>query len=215
MSSKKFRGAGPSTLSRMLLATAVATASLALGACGSATPPRFHSLTPAATTQSAGKVTPTGSLSWEVSPVSVPPGVDQPQWVVRSLDGSLVVLEQERWIGPLAEEIRAAVTAQLTQALGPPSTKAGPAWRVRIDVLRFETAPGREARIEAVWSLLPGSGGVEAALRCHGSFVESASVEGYLALAVGHRRAVTQLGSAIAAGLTAAATGKSVDCPTA
>jgi len=204
-----------STLPLRFLSAGVATAALALAGCSSATSPRFHSLTPTAATPTTGKITPAGGLSWEVLPVTVPPGVDQPQWVVRSLDGSLVVLEQERWIGPLAEEIRAAVTTQLTQALGPPSTTVATAWRVRIDVLRFETAPGREARIEAVWSLLSGSGGAAAALRCHGSFVESASVEGYLALAAGHRRAVTQLGSAIAAGLKAAAAGRSVDCPTA
>ncbi len=92
-------------------------AALALGACSSTPVPRFHSLTPApgvGVVPAADKVAPAGAIAWEVQPVSVPPGVDQAQWVVRSLDGSLVVLEQERWVGPLGEEIRAAVTARLS-----------------------------------------------------------------------------------------------------
>jgi uncharacterized protein len=205
-------GAGRRQRRRWGGVAALAGAALALAACGTATPPRFHSLTPAAPTPTTGKVAPAGPLVWEVLPVSVPPGVDQSQWVVRSADGSLVVLEQERWVGPLAQEIGAAVTAQLTQTLGPPSTKMGPVWRVQIDVLRFETAPGREARLEAVWSLLPGSGDAAAAQRCHGSFVESVGTDGYLALAAGHRRGVAQLADAIAAGLTAAAAGKQAGC---
>lgn len=196
---------------RWVVAPSLAAAALVLAACSTPTPPRFHSLTPAAATP--GKVAPAGALAWEVLPVSVPPGVDQPQWVVRSMDGSLVVLEQERWVGPLAEEIRAAVTAQLTQTLGPPSTKAATAWRVRIDVLRFESAPGREARIEAIWSLLPGSGDAATGQRCHISFVESAGVDGgYLALAAGHRRGVAQLADSIAAGLASMAAGKQAGC---
>ena len=215
MTETRCGGAGRPQGRRWVAASSLAAAALALAACSTPTPPRFHSLTPAPTTPSASKAAPAGSLAWEVLPVSVPPGVDQPQWVVRSLDGSLVVLEQERWIGPLAQEIRAAVTAQLTQALGPSSTSAGSVWRVRIDVLRFETAPGREARIEAVWALLPGSGDAAAALRCVGSFAESSGVDGYLGRAAGHRRGVAQLADAIAAGLAAAAAGKPAGCATA
>ena len=199
---------------RCVIAPCLGAAALWLVACSTPAPPRFHSLTPAAATP--GKVAAAGALAWEVLPVSVPPGVDQPQWVVRSMDGSLVVLEQERWVGPLADEIRAAVTAQLTQTLGPPSTKSVLVWRVRIDVLRFETAPGREARIESVWSLLPSSGGATTGQRCHGSFVESAGVDGgYLGLAASHQRGVAQLADAIAAGLAAVAAGKPASCATA
>lgn len=208
--SKTDRGrAGHAALSAL-----AATLLLALIACSAPAPPRFHSLTPAAadTAPVSKAAAAAGAVAWDVLPVSVPPGIDQPQWVVRSTDGSLVVLEQERWIGSLADEIRAAVMARLTQTLGPPAVRPDATWQVRIDVLRLETAPGREARIEAVWSLLPPALSTAAALRCHGAFVESTGVDGYLALAAAHRRAVVQMSDRIAAGLAAASSGQQAVC---
>jgi AcrR family transcriptional regulator len=116
------------TMTRLLPASharrrgaAIGIAVLALLAgCGSAQPPRYHTLMPAPAS-TARTPAPAGSLAWEVLPVAVPAGVDQPQWVVRTVDGSLAVLEQERWIAPLGEEIRAAVADRLTQDIGTPA----------------------------------------------------------------------------------------------
>src|SRR5436309_2906138 len=74
-----------------------------LAGCASVQAPRYHTLmpSPAATVR---PLAPAGSMAWEVLPVAVPAGVDQPQWVVTTVDGSLAVLEQERWIAPLGEE---------------------------------------------------------------------------------------------------------------
>ena len=184
-----------------------------LGACSSAPAPRFHSLMPAPPPAAAATATslPAGPVAWEVLAVSVPPGVDQPQWVVRSVDGSLVVLEQERWIGPLGDEIRAAVTQQFVQTLG--AAAAGPArWQVRIDVLRFESAPGREARIDATWSVASSAGSPSAALRCRGEYVQAVGADGYLALAAGHQKSVARLADAIAIALRSLAAGQAAAC---
>lgn len=190
-------------------AAVVLGAALLLGGCSSVAPPRFHSLTPAPAAGAAAKVSPAGALAWEVLPVGVPPGVDQPQWVVRSVDGSLVVLEQERWVGPLGEEIRAAVTAQLTQVLGAPKAAPTP-WRVRIELLRFESAPGREARIDASWSLVGDAGAV--ALRCRGEFAQVPTADGYLALAASLQKVVARLADSVAVGLQALAAGRAAAC---
>jgi len=85
-----------------------------LAGCGSAQPPHL-SLMPAPSS-SARPVAAAGSLAWEVLPVAVPVGVDQPQWVVRTVDGSLAVVELERRIAPLGDEVRAAVTDLLPGA---------------------------------------------------------------------------------------------------
>jgi len=183
-----------------------------LGACSSAPPTRFHSLTPPPATGPASPVA-VGTLAWEVLPVTVPIQVDQPQWVVRTVDGSLAVLEQERWIAPIADEIRAAVVDRLTQVLGAPAIAAEPRnrWRIRIDVKRFESAPGREARLEATWTL---SSGAEesAALRCHAALVQVPSGSGYLALASGHQQGVTRLADAIGTALKALGAGQPAAC---
>lgn len=189
-------------------------AALALGACSSTPAPRFHSLTPAPAVGAAAadKVAPAGAIAWEVLPVSVPPGVDQPQWVVRSVDGSLVVLEQERWIGPLGEEVRAAVTARLTQSLGAPAAKAASQWRVRIDVQRFEAAPGREARVDATWAVLGDGGAAAAVLRCSGEFVQVPGPEGYPALSAALQKAVARVADAIVSGLKSLVAGQTGVC---
>jgi len=192
---------------------AIGVAMLALlAACGSVPPPRYHTLmpAPASTVRSPA---PAGSLAWEVLPVAVPAGVDQPQWVVRTVDGSLAVLEQERWIAPLGEEIRAAVVDRLTQDVGVPavSAESRKRWRIRIDVHRFDSAPGREARLEATWTL-SSDADAAAALRCRGEFVQALAAGGYLALAKGHQQAVTTLADAIANELKALNAGQTASC---
>ncbi len=193
--------------------TAIGVAVLALLAgCGSAQPPRYHTLMPAPAS-TVRPLAPAGSLAWEVLPVVVPAGVDQPQWVVRTVDGSLAVLEQERWIAPLGEEIRAAVADRLTQEVGAPavSAEASKRWRIRIDVHRFDSAPGREARLEATWTL-SSDADAAAALRCRGEFVQALAASGYLALATGHQQAVTRLADAIASELKALNAGQTATC---
>ena len=80
----------------------------------------------------------------------VPAQVDQPQFVVRRADDTLAVLEQERWIAPVQDEIRAALIEHLSVRLGPPGAapRAGARdWRVAIDVQRFDSAPGRSTLV--------------------------------------------------------------------
>ena len=183
-----------------------------LAGCGAAQPPRYHSLMPAAAT-TVRPVVAAGSLGWELLPVAIPAGVDQPQWVVRTVDGSLAVLEQERWIAPLGDEVRAAVSDRLTQVVGAPAASAipGKRWRIHIDVQRFDSAPGREARIEATWTLASDAEGA-APLRCRGEFVQPLAASGYLALAKGHQQAAAQLADAIASALKAVAAGQAATC---
>lgn len=192
---------------------AIGVAALALLAgCGSAQPPRYHTLMPAPAS-TMRPAAPAGSLAWEVLPVAVPAGVDQPQWVVRTVDGSLAVLEQERWIAPLGEEIRAAVADRLTQDVGAPalSVESRKRWRIRIDVQRFDSVPGREARLEATWTL-SSDADAAAALRCRGEFVQAPAASGYLALAKGHQQAVTAMADAIGSGLKALNAGQPATC---
>ena len=183
-----------------------------LSACSSTQPPRFHTLMPAPAA-TARPPTPAGLLVWEVLPVAVPASVDRPQWVVQTADGSLAVLEQERWIALLGDEIRAAVTDRLTQVVGASALSAEPRkrWRIRIDVQRFNSVPGREARLEATWALSTDAEPV-AALRCHGEFVQPLAANGYPALTQGHQQAVAALADAIGGKLKALAAGQTATC---
>jgi len=187
-----------------------ALASLVLTACGSSPSTRFHTLMPPATPATAA---PARALSWDLADVVVPAQVDQPQLVVRTTDDSLTVMEHERWIAPLADEIRGSVVDRLSQTIGASVAPqaGGKAWRVRVDVQRFDSAPGRYARTVAEWSLFAGDAPTPA-LRCRGTY-EQAVAAGFPALAAGHRQALTKLADSIAAALVGLDSGSGAGCP--
>ena len=185
---------------------------LVIAACSSPAPPRFHSLMPAAPGVRAAPGV--AAVAWQLMPVGIPAQVDQPQFVVRRADDTFAVLEQERWIAPLNEEFRAALSEHLTATLGAPG--AVPAagrkgWRVAVEVQRFDSMPGRTSLV-AQWALL--AGGDTPALRCR-SVHEQTVGAGIPALAAGHRQAVAQLSAAIAVALAAIDAGRAAACPTA
>ena len=190
-----------------------------LAACASAPPVRFHSLLPVDSVQSPAA--PAAGFSVSLAPVAVPPQVDQPQWLVRSADGTLSLLEQERWAAPLRSELRSAlldrwVTRWAALEVPPPqppsaaSTATLSAWRVVVDVTRFESFPGREVRLESRWSAAQ-SGQPALALNCRSVIHENIG-DGMLALAAGHRRAAARLADEVAQQLLALQRGETAQC---
>lgn len=184
-----------------------------LAGCSTASPPtRYHSLVAALPADGPGtKALPAPSLRVQVLPVLVPAQVDVPQLVVRNADDSLAVLEYERWIAPLGDEIRDAVALRIDQVL----SQASPAgvgertWRVRIDVQRFDSMPARAARMQVQWSLRATGGGLS--LRCQASYEQPVG-PGVGALAAGHRALVERLGDVIGRALETAAVGGTPSC---
>ena len=174
-------------------------AALLAGACS--TPKlaeRFHTLLPAERATSAAAP---NAIAVDVAPVAVPPQVDHAQWVVRQPDDSLLMLEQDRWAAPLGDELRSALAERLTaqwsaidvRAVAMPASAV---WRVRVDVQRFESIPGREARIESVWSVSGTQRGAST-LVCRSTRVEAVSGGDVSALAdeIGRRVQAMQAGS--------------------
>ena len=184
-----------------------------LAGCSTASPPtRYHSLVAALPPSGAGaKALPAPSLRVQVLPVLMPVQVDVPQLVVRNADDSLAVLEYERWIAPLGDEIRDAVTLRIDQMLAQanPGAAGDHIWRVRIDVQRFDSMLGRAASMQVQWSLRATGGGPS--LRCQASY-EQAVGPGVGALAAGHRALVERLGDVIGQALKAAAAGSQPSC---
>ncbi len=191
----------------------LAVSSLAgLVACSTPVPPRFHTLMPAPGAATA----PAASLAWQVNAVQVPAQVDQPQFVVRRADGTLTQLELERWAAPLQDEIRAALVEHFSSRVGPPlATPGRKDWRIGVDVLRFDSTPGR-ASLAVQWTLARGgnASGDAIALRCRSQF-ERAVDPGIAPLATGHRQMVERLAETILPVLRALDAGQAGTCPTA
>ena len=201
----------------------------ALAACGSAPTTRYHTLMPAAGLLAPVPANPT--VGWTLATVSVPAQVDQPQWLVRLSDDSMRLLEHERWVAPLADELQGAFGEALARRLGAPGltpTTSGKRWRVRIEVQRFDSAPAQHVAIVVDWTLTatmaaPVAAGLPASLptsmsggplewRCRDA-MRQAVAGGVPALAEAHRQAVVQIADRIAAALQAVDSGQPARCP--
>jgi len=184
-----------------------------LASCAASKPDRFHTLLASDSPTTAPSANP---IAIDVLPVSVPAYADQPQWVLRAADDSLIVLEQERWAAPLREELRSALTERLAARWGAADAHtlartAATTWQIRVDVQRFESIPAREARIDSVWSL-SSSARSALALSCRSSIRESVSDGGVPALAAAHRRAVARLADELGERLQALQRGEPAAC---
>ncbi len=153
----------------------------------------------------------------DLLPVTVPAQDDRPQLVVRLGDDRMALLEREQWIAPLADQIRAALSAHLTSLLGSediqglPLHGRRPVYRIKLVVRRFESVPGRYVRIQAAWSVrAPGPQGM--LLRCSSRIRESVG-PGFGAMVRGHQKALAVLAARMATAIRVMAAGGSAHCP--
>ena len=187
-------------LKSFVLATA-----MGLAACSS---PQTNYYTLIAPMNNASAPAQPAPFQFEMLPVLMQVQVDQPPLVVRQGNGSLGILDTERWGAPLSDEFHDALTAQLEQRFGSrdmaglPKDSARPLVSVRTDVRRFESAPNSYALIDVVWTLsrrngdaVPGS--KRANLTCSSVIREQAG-EGMGNLIIAHQKAVARLADAIA-----------------
>jgi uncharacterized lipoprotein YmbA len=182
--------------------------------CGASVPTHYHTLL-----DPVRESTPASAAKFmiDLEPVGIPAQVDQPQLLVRSDDDSLRLLEHERWIAPLADESRAALSADLAHNLntvdiaGLPSSSPLPTLRIKVELHRFESAPGRYAALDATWSLAFANTQRQA-LECASHLQESIG-PGYIDLVRGLRQTMALLASQISLAAQKYAAGGPSACP--
>ncbi|AJP59544.1 hypothetical protein UC34_07920 [Pandoraea vervacti] len=199
-----------------LTATA-ATAAFVLALAGCASPqPTFYTLADANGGPTANGVATTGAsapatpYAIEVSPVAVPEQVDRPQIVVTRSGGRVDILEASRWSAPLKNELTSTISRNLTQRLGAmdvygvPRADSLAVYRVSTSVQRFESVPGEQAALTAVWSVrkVPG----DLVLTCRFAATEPASggIDGVVAA---QRKLVDRLADGIGNAIATSAQG--------
>ncbi|KHN54618.1 PqiC family protein [Pectobacterium fontis] len=152
-----------------------------LSACSSS-PIRYHTLL--APASSSASLAPTTGATYpapffiDVLPVGVPAQIDTPQLVIRQGESGAVVLDNERWLSPLSEEIRTALSADLSQRLntqdisGLVRSAETPVVRIHLQVRRFDSWPGRLVMLDADWSLSTTGEDARARLVCRSQITE-------------------------------------------
>ncbi|HEY1076414.1 MAG TPA: PqiC family protein [Fontimonas sp.] len=178
-------------------------AAVLAGACASAPPTQYYTLQAQPQAQTAPRA---GGYAIEVMPVGVPSQVDVPQLVVRRGPGELALLESHQWAAPLHRELRAALSEQLSAALGVADVyRLAVAddlavLKIKVNVSRFEAWPGRQTVVGATWSVSqPASGSAPArTLTCTTQISQPVGMQ-HDELVAGYQRAVQALTAEIAA----------------
>ncbi|HUA81199.1 MAG TPA: PqiC family protein [Dyella sp.] len=197
---------------RHLMAGCVA---VALAACASA-PVHYYTLIPAPENTQTGNTAPTANFQFELMPVGVPAQDDVPQLVVRQGGQSVAMLDGERWIAPLADEVRGALSVDLSRQMNAQDVSSGvgvdgkPVLRIKVDLRRFDSSPGNYALIDATWTIRALKG--PAVITCNSRINQSVG-QGYEGLVAAHQQALSTLAGQIASVAPAVATGSVAACP--
>ncbi len=185
------------------LISALGAASV-LAACASSPTSRFYTLSGPSSAGVQSTAAATVPFYFELAPVDMPQQVAKNQLVVQTSPAQVKVLEEERWASLPADEVRRALSADLTQRLGSidvygtSRAESATVYRVKVNVQRFKSWPGAQAVIDAVWSVR--AAGADAVLTCRTVATERVAT-GYDALVDGHRKAVDEIASAIVSGV--------------
>jgi uncharacterized protein len=186
------------------LMVSIALVAAATAGCASA-PARFYSLDSTATPDGAAPV----NYPIMVGPVSVPAAVDRPEFVVQTAPNRVDVDEFNRWAAPLNDAVAQVVAGDLVKLLGTPDVASAPmanfapAYRVTIDIQRFDSVPSQAALVEAVWTVHSTAGGETRSGRTVAR--EAVAGEGFDALAAAHSRALAKMSGDIAIAIRAEA----------
>jgi len=170
-----------------------------IAGCASSSPTRFYTLssnlTPAAMSQA--------NYSVSVGPVSVPAAVDRPQIVIRTGPNKVFIDEFDRWASPLKDDIARVIVENLVSMLGtaqvtlfPQSIATDASYRAMIDVLRFDSEPGKAATLDALWTV--SSAKDRRSHRGRTTLAEPTQGGDYAALVAAHSRTLGQLSAEIA-----------------
>ena len=187
------------------LMVSIALVTAAASGCGTSAPARFYTLDATAVSDGTTPV----NYPIMVGPVSVPAAVDRPEFVLQSAPNRVDVDEFNRWDTPLNDAVAQVVAGDLVKLLGTPNVASAPmanfvpAYRVTIDIQRFDSVPSQAALVEAVWTVHSTAGGETRSGRTVAR--EAVQGDGFDVLAAAHSRALAKMSGDIAGTIRAEA----------
>ncbi len=190
-------------MKRLSLCLAVTLTTVVLAGCAGSPKSDFYTLSAEAPRESVSHGSPVIVV---IGAVTVPELVDRPQIVVRAGTNHVTIDEFARWAEPLKSQIPRVFVADLSLLLNSPRVSTLPiggdaaaAWRVRIDVQRFDALLGDAVTVDVLWSVLPPGKAPPITGRTIAS--EPCAGAGYDAAVVAWSKALATVSRAIAAGI--------------
>jgi uncharacterized protein len=181
--------------------------------CTSA-PIRYYTLTPTSDNTLPASAT---TLLVDVRLVHTPPQLNRAELMVRTGPTGVTLLENERWVSPLNDEIKDALRLELQRRLDRMTglRAAFDKLMLDIDVQHFEAEFGRYTLIEVSWSATLSTTGQ----RSHGPRVTTCTFQadekihtGYAGIVEGYQREIAALADDIVAVLTSPPSGIDAPC---
>jgi uncharacterized lipoprotein YmbA len=173
---------------------------LSLVACSTPAPEHFYSLDYA----KPGNTDAAPRYELILDSIKIPESLNRPQFVIQHTTDEADILDDQRWLAPLDEQIGAAVSGNLRAAL-PTAWIAMenaahtdlPRYQLKIEVQRLVLNPGKPTELEVSWQIVDSSKKLQS--RHRQLFTAPTNSASYAALAASVAEAVRQLSGAIAA----------------
>lgn len=130
-----------------------------LSGCASTPSVQFFVLEPISQAAPA-RVAKLGQRTIGIGPISVPTLLEHKQIVTRLSDNTVQIAEFQQWASPLQDNLLQTVTRNLS-SLQPNNIVRAYPWSIHgtvdaqiiVDIVRFDSTPGRSANLEANWTI--------------------------------------------------------------
>jgi uncharacterized lipoprotein YmbA len=182
---------------------------LAVAGCGTVPTQNYYVLTATVAPPAAAVAAGTPATLVFIDPAHLPEVVDRPQFVLGAGDANRVtILEQQRWGEPLRAAIPQVLALDLERQVpavrvtaAAQDTLPDGAWRLTLDVQRFESKPGDAVTIEIAWTLRRAGADPGSAKSGRSTAREAVNAGDYGAIAAAASRALATISRDIATGL--------------
>jgi uncharacterized lipoprotein YmbA len=146
---------------RMKISNWILTGSLLLlSACASTPPTSFYVLEPLGK-PSASAISAEKKHLIGVGPISIPALIERQKIVTRTAANGVEIAEFHQWASPLKENITQVLTHNLSLLMPDDVVRSYPwgafgsvDYRIIVDVVRFDTQPGKLANLETSWAIM-------------------------------------------------------------
>jgi uncharacterized lipoprotein YmbA len=146
---------------RMKISNWILTGSLLLlSACASTPPTSFYVLEPLSKPSASATDAEKKHLIG-VGPISIPALIERQKIVTRTAANGVEIAEFHQWASPLKENITQVLTHNLSLLMPDDVVRSYPwgafgsvDYRIIVDVVRFDTQPGKFANLETSWAIM-------------------------------------------------------------